>query len=277
MNKFEKLIEYVINDEEQKARELFHEIVVEKSREIYESLMAEEDELDEAKHEEIEEQEELDEGDAQDDLIDEIEADESNDMNMEAADDEEDAADMDMDLAADDEEAAADMDMDMAADEEDVATKDDIMDVLDKMDELLQAFQNKYDDVEGDDMAPGMGADAIEVDDTEEMMPMAEAVTLKSAPAPVKSEESGVNKKSVIAANAGAKGPIGNTVKPVSTGTENGGHHDSSAYKNTTKDLIGKVGNTPAQSTQRPTPANKPHLAQATQVNNRSPLPGGRG
>lgn len=277
MNKFEKLIEYVINDEEQKARELFHEIVVEKSREIYESLMAEEDELDEAKHEEIEEQEELDEGDAQDDLIDEIEADESNDMNMEAADDEEDAADMDMDLAADDEEAAADMDMDMAADEEDVATKDDIMDVLDKMDELLQAFQTKYDDVEGDDMAPGMGADAIEVDDTEEMMPMAEAVTLKSAPAPVKSEESGVNKKSVIAANAGAKGPIGNTVKPVSTGTENGGHHDSSAYKNTTKDLIGKVGNTPAQSTQRPTPANKPHLAQATQVNNRSPLPGGRG
>lgn len=262
MNKFEKLIEYVINDEEQKARELFHEIVVEKSREIYESLMAEEDELDETKHEEIEEQEELDEGDAQDDLIDEIEADESNDMNMEAADDEEDAADMDMD---------------MAADEEDVATKDDIMDVLDKMDELLQAFQNKYDDVEGDDMAPGMGADAIEVDDTEEMMPMAEAVTLKSAPAPVKSEESGVNKKSVIAANAGAKGPIGNTVKPVSTGTENGGHHDSSAYKNTTKDLIGKVGNTPAQSTQRPTPANKPHLAQATQVNNRSPLPGGRG
>ena len=276
MNKFEKLIEYVINDEEQKARELFHEIVVEKSREIYESLMAEEDELDETKHEEIEEQEELDEGDAQDDLIDEIEADESNDMNMEAADDEEDAADMDMDMAAD-EEDAADMDMDMAADEEDVATKDDIMDVLDKMDELLQAFQNKYDDVEGDDMAPGMGADAIEVDDTEEMMPMAEAVTLKSAPAPVKSEESGVNKKSVIAANAGAKGPIGNTVKPVSTGTENGGHHDSSAYKNTTKDLIGKVGNTPAQSTQRPTPANKPHLAQATQVNNRSPLPGGRG
>jgi hypothetical protein len=42
MNKYEKLIEYIINENEQKARELFHEIVVEKSRDIYESLMDEE-------------------------------------------------------------------------------------------------------------------------------------------------------------------------------------------------------------------------------------------
>jgi hypothetical protein len=42
MNKFEQLIEYVINDEEAKARELFHDIVVEKSRQIYEEMMEEE-------------------------------------------------------------------------------------------------------------------------------------------------------------------------------------------------------------------------------------------
>ena len=42
MNKFEKLIEYIINDEDSKARELFHDIVVEKSRDIYESIMDEE-------------------------------------------------------------------------------------------------------------------------------------------------------------------------------------------------------------------------------------------
>ena len=42
MNKFEKLIEYIINDEDSKARDLFHEIVVEKSRDIYESIMDEE-------------------------------------------------------------------------------------------------------------------------------------------------------------------------------------------------------------------------------------------
>lgn len=46
MNKYEKLIEYIINENEQKARELFHEIVVEKSRDIYESLM-DEDEMNE--------------------------------------------------------------------------------------------------------------------------------------------------------------------------------------------------------------------------------------
>ena len=33
-NKFEQLIEFIINDEEDKAKELFHEVVVEKSREI---------------------------------------------------------------------------------------------------------------------------------------------------------------------------------------------------------------------------------------------------
>ena len=74
MNKFEQLIEYVINDEDQKARELFHDIVVAKSREIYESLMAEEaeEDLDEAKDEELDEsEEELDEA-AEEDLDEEI-------------------------------------------------------------------------------------------------------------------------------------------------------------------------------------------------------------
>ena len=42
MNKYEQLIEYIINDNEEAAKELFHNIVVEKSRDIYESLMDEE-------------------------------------------------------------------------------------------------------------------------------------------------------------------------------------------------------------------------------------------
>lgn len=41
-SKFEQMLEYLINDEETKARELFHDIVVAKSREIYENLLAEE-------------------------------------------------------------------------------------------------------------------------------------------------------------------------------------------------------------------------------------------
>ena len=39
-NRFEQLIEYVINDEEAKAKELFHQIVVEKSRAISASTNA---------------------------------------------------------------------------------------------------------------------------------------------------------------------------------------------------------------------------------------------
>lgn len=43
MNKYEQLVEFIINDETDKARELFHTIVVEKSRDIYESLIDETD------------------------------------------------------------------------------------------------------------------------------------------------------------------------------------------------------------------------------------------
>jgi len=46
MNKFEKLIELIVNEDETKAKKLFHDIVVEKSRTIYESLL-EDDESDE--------------------------------------------------------------------------------------------------------------------------------------------------------------------------------------------------------------------------------------
>ena len=49
--KFEQLLDYLVNEEMDKANELFHEIVVEKSRDIYENLIAEEEadeDMDEA-------------------------------------------------------------------------------------------------------------------------------------------------------------------------------------------------------------------------------------
>jgi hypothetical protein len=64
MNKYEQLIEYIINEQEDKARELFHAIVVEKSRDIYESLIDEED-FNETMG-----------GNQVDSLVDEVEADE---------------------------------------------------------------------------------------------------------------------------------------------------------------------------------------------------------
>ena len=63
MNKYEQLIEHIINDDTDKARELFHNIVVEKSRDIYESLIDDQD-LDEVGGNQVE------------DLVDEVSLDE---------------------------------------------------------------------------------------------------------------------------------------------------------------------------------------------------------
>jgi hypothetical protein len=274
MNRFEQLIEYVINDEEAKARELFHDIVVEKSRQIYEDIMAEED-IEEAKDEELDEaEEELDEGmggDAADDLIDDVEMEEESDMNMEAEGDEE------MDMSMDDGEEA-EFSMGDEGGSEEPATKDDIMNLEDKLDQLMAEFEDLMggDDMgDGDGFGPDEGGDAIEMDDTAEMEPgMMEAVSLKAAPKPVTSEEGGVNKKSTYAANSGQAGMAS---RPVHTGAAEGGHHDTSAYSNNTKDLIGKVGNTPAQGTQKPSAAPKPKMGAGSEgQNNKSPLPGGR-
>ena len=276
MNRFEQLIEYVINDEDAKARELFHDIVVAKSREIYENLMQEEadEDLEEGAEEELEEAEDIEEdamgGDASDDLIDNIEADEEQDMSMEGEE-----SDAEFDDGA--EEAGDDLthDIEDMHDEDggETATKDDILNLEDKLDQLMAEFEDLMggDDMgDGDGFGPEEGGDAIEMDDTGEMM---EAISLKAAPKPVTSEEGGVNKKSTVAANAGAKGPIGNTVKPVHAGGEGGGKHDAAgAYSNQTKDLIGDFQNKAGGSMKDPKPATKPHLAQATGVNTKSPV-----
>ena len=63
-NKFEKMLELLVNEDKAAAEELFHEIVVEKSRDIYESLLEDEAEVDEADDEAVDESDEdLDEAD----------------------------------------------------------------------------------------------------------------------------------------------------------------------------------------------------------------------
>jgi hypothetical protein len=190
-------------------------------------------------------------------------------MSMEAEGDNMDS-DMDSDMDGNDHHS------DVGGDE---GLEDRVMDLEDKLDELMAEFEDLMggnDMGDGDGFGPDEGGDAIEMDDTEEMMPemgnygMMENVSLKAAPKPVTAEEGGVNKKSTVAANAGAKGPIGSTVKPVSTtGAEAQGRAAP-----TTKDLIGRVGNTPAQGTQKPSAAVKPKTGQEGGVNNKSIVPG---
>jgi hypothetical protein len=81
--KFEQLLDFLVNEEMDKANELFHEIVVDKSREIYENLIAEEEdeEADESREEDDESVEEASE--EEDESVEESqdeEADESVDL-----------------------------------------------------------------------------------------------------------------------------------------------------------------------------------------------------
>ena len=58
LNKFEEMLERLVNEDKAGAEELFHEIVVEKSREIYENLLEtdlDDEEVDEATDEEVDE------------------------------------------------------------------------------------------------------------------------------------------------------------------------------------------------------------------------------
>ena len=70
-NKFESLLELLINEENDKAEALFHEIVVEKSRDIYENL-ADEEVTAEAKEDTKEDaKEEVKETEASDEKVEE--------------------------------------------------------------------------------------------------------------------------------------------------------------------------------------------------------------
>lgn len=157
MNKYEQLIEHIINDEEDKARALFHQIVVEKSRDIYESLMDEEYT-----------EEDIHAANPVEDMVDEISADETDGI---GEGDDEEEGELDMDLGdGDGEEGLDDM---MTGDEPDMGGEEDleqkVMDLESELEALKAEFEALMGDEAGDDdmgMDMDMGGDA--------KMPMAE-------------------------------------------------------------------------------------------------------
>ena len=235
--KYEQLIDLIINEQEDKARELFHDIVVEKSREIYESIMDEEMMGENA-------EEGMEEGDDMvgevGQLMSEIDVEESG-----VVEDEDDA-----DIKFDDEaeEAGDEVTHDLeAGHDEEPKTVDD---VKDKFEELLADFERI---LSGDD-AGDEGDEEVEVDaevgDEEAMM---EAVQLQKVPGLYDSKIGGddgsnskspaLNKPKVEAAgvkpvNFSAGGDLKQSNGPVKAsnyGTKGEGT------------LIGDVGNTPGQ------------------------------
>lgn len=289
-SKFEQLIEYVINDEEAKAKELFHDIVVEKSREIYENLMNEE-ELDEEsdaerddhaekagkkvakdiEYDELheEDEEELDEnmmGDQE--LADSVEAEEQG-----MAEGEESDSEFDDEAEEDGKDLTHDMETDHDADEGDI--EDRVVDLEDKLDELMAEFESLMGDdgIESDlagEEGDELGGDAMAQDDTmafaDEGYMMEEGIELTKV-TPAKMGDNGANTKSPVAANSGAAGMAS---KPVTTtGAEAKGRPAPTAGSISNE----KFQNAPASGSKKLSPATKPHLAQATGVNTKTPFP----
>jgi hypothetical protein len=239
--KFEELIDLIINENEDKARELFHEIVVEKSREIYEQIMDEEMNVDE--------------GSQALGLLDEISA----EMDSEEAGgvkEAEDDVDADFDDAAEElgAEAGDEMthDIEDAHDEEsgEEDLEDRIVKVEDKIDELLADFERIMGDEEdmGDeDMGDeDMGdedasAEMMEASDDEEAVEedIMEATELKKVPA-VKHGDDGANTKSPTLNKPRVEAA---GVKPVNFSSGGSENPDGKQYKdpkgNSPKDLPG--------------------------------------
>jgi hypothetical protein len=141
--KFEQLIDLIINENEEQARALFHDIVVEKSREIYESMMDEDDMMNEPS------------GPVQG-LLDEIGIEEQG-MSEEE----------EFDIGMDDDDGEETVDIEMDGEEGEggeEGLEDRVVDLEDKLDQLMAEFEEIMGGEEGD-MGDDMGDDMDDMDD----------------------------------------------------------------------------------------------------------------
>jgi hypothetical protein len=232
-NKFEQMLEALINEETEKAKEIFHDIVVEKSRDIYESLL--EDDFAPAEEPTTEMFGSDEEGDESEE---------------EPADDE--AGDMDMDMG--DDEAADGEEMD------DSEQTDRILDLEDALEELKAEFEQLMagDDMGGDDMDMGgdasddmmgdVGMDepmdefAFEEEEDEDESQLNEYVTQvggKQYNQFGKMGDNGANTKSIVAGKNDMGGTTANIAKSFST--EKGGTQGGLANPSTKEENFGNV------------------------------------
>jgi hypothetical protein len=245
--KFEKLIDLIINENTEQASDLFHDIVVEKSREIYESIMEEEMMDDDMYDEGM--------GGQVGDLMDEIQSEEhgmmEDDEDVDAMDDEMDMADADDSFDLNDE--------DFGDDEGGEEVEDAVIRIEDKLDQLMAEFESIMGgDADMDD------AEEVEVDDEEDSEEVMEAVQLQKVS--VTHGDNGVQTKSTVAANSGQRGMAS---KPVSASTTT----ETGRAAPTTKDVkgAGSFKNAPGQKKQELSAAPKP-VTKDGSSNDRSPV-----
>jgi hypothetical protein len=200
----QQMLESLVNDDQAKAEELFHEYVVQQSREIYESMIDSEiaEEKDEEDDEEVKEASEDDEKD-EDDLDENFE-----DIAIEG-DDEMDGDDMMGGDPTDDLEAELDAD-----NEEGEKSEEELFQDLDAIVDELQA---KFDELKGDDMS-----DMGDMGDDEKMKDDFDLATVREyveKVAPAKMGDNGVNAKSIVA----GKNDMGGTAANIVSGGESKG------------------------------------------------------
>jgi hypothetical protein len=247
--KFETLIDLIINENEEQARALFHDIVVEKSREIYESMM--DDEMEEGGI-----------GGQVGDLIREIDVEE---QGMAEAEDDDLEFDSEEDEVLDIEDGEDDEYGDEMGGEE--GLEDRVVDLEDKLDQLMAEFEDimagdgDETDAEFDDEAEEAGKDFTkDLEDGNDEDPMMEAITLKKVS--VTHGDNGVQNKSTVDANSGQAGMDSRPVKfsGASESVPTGPKGPSNAYskgESSVKDA-NKWKNAPAQNNADLAPAPKP-------------------
>jgi hypothetical protein len=232
---FEAMLEALINSDEQAAKEIFHNIVVGKSREIYEELLAEDFSLEET------------------DMPPAEPAPAATDAAMEEGDDEEgdESPFGGDDEEADDEEGDEEGEENPFGDEEEGGDdegeggdiEDRVMDLEDALDELKAEFEQLMADEEGepehndgmDDPEFGMDAEP-DMGDDELEMPMMEYVDKVALP---KHGDNGVNTKSAVAGKNDMGGTTANIAKSFST--EKGGTQGGLANPSTKEENFGNV------------------------------------
>jgi hypothetical protein len=136
-NILEQMLGHLVNDDKQKAEELFHEYVVAKSREIYEQLIEAEMDDEEEEEEEVDEASEEEKEEGEDDLDENFE-----DIAYEG-DNEEDkmfGGDATDDLAGE-----------MGPEEDDEFADKDPEELFQDLDSIVDELQAKFDAMNGDD------------------------------------------------------------------------------------------------------------------------------
>ena len=168
--KLEKVLEFIINEENDKASDLLHDVFVEKARGIYEEIATEDEELEEATNEDVEEvdeakndddddKEQVDEADIQDEFADEIEA---------------DAEQIDQEEVAEEDPMGDEMPMDDEGmeDDGDDSVDEAFMNVEDALDELKAEFAKLMGDEEpmDDEMPADDMSDMVDAEEEDPLM-----------------------------------------------------------------------------------------------------------